>query len=167
MMFVPLAAAIPAQSLDAEAHRRLDRGIAEYTASERSNADRPEAHFNLGLLFATLGRSAAAEAEYRATLAIDPTFAPAAVSLADLYRASNRDGEGEAVLRSLIGRQPSSALGHYTLGLWLTRHQRKAEALEEFRRAAELGPDDPRLAYVYAVALASQGDRAAALEVLR
>ncbi|SDR63371.1 doubled CXXCH domain-containing protein [Rhizobiales bacterium GAS113] len=164
---VPLIASIPPQSLDADARRRLDRGIAEYTTSEQSNADRPEAHFNLGLVFVALGRTAAAEAEFRVALAIDPTFVPAAVSIADLYRSAGLDAQGESVLRTLIEHQPYAALAHHALGLWLVRNQRTAEALEELRRAADLGPEDPRMAYVYAVALTSKGDRNRALEVLR
>ncbi|SEC27660.1 Tfp pilus assembly protein PilF [Rhizobiales bacterium GAS188] len=164
---VSLAAAMPPQSLDAETRRRLDRGIAEYTASLQSNSDRPEAHFNLGLLFVALGRTAAAESEFRAALAIDPTFVPAAVSIADLYRSTGLDAQGEPILRGMIEHQPNAALAHHALGLWLVRNQRAKEALQELQRAASLGPDDPRLAYVYAVALASTGDRNGALDVLR
>jgi len=44
--------------------------------------------------------------------------------------------------------------------------KRPAEALDELRRASELGPDSVRYAYVYAVALHSAGRREQAMTVL-
>jgi HEAT repeat protein len=46
----------------------LERGLAEYIAAERFNADRPESHVNLGLLYAAQGRVAEAEAALQAAL---------------------------------------------------------------------------------------------------
>ncbi len=46
------------------------------------------------------------------------------------------------------------------------RLKRQDEAIEHLRRAAELEPDRPRYAYVYAVGLDSIGQRAKAIEVL-
>lgn len=161
-----LVADLPAQRLTPEEQSRRERAIDEYVASQRSNADRPESHHNLGLLFLSLGRSAEAQSELRAALAIDPSFVPAAVTLADLYRALGRDGEAEPVLRDMIARYPEAAAPHHALGLWLVRASRRAEAVAELKRAAELAPDDPRMAYVYAVALA-QSDRAKAIAELQ
>jgi tetratricopeptide (TPR) repeat protein len=161
-----LVADLPAQRLTPEEQGHRERGIEEYVASQRSNADRPEAHHNLGLLFMTLGRPADAEREFKAALALDPSFVPAAVTLADLYRALGRDGEAEPILRNMIARYPEAAAPHHALGLWLVRAGRRAEAVEELKRAAELAPDDPRMAYVYAVALA-QSDRAKAIGELQ
>jgi Tfp pilus assembly protein PilF len=159
-------AELPARSLSADEQSRRERGIEEYVASQRSNADRPEARHNLALLFMDVGRSADAETELKAALALDPSFVPAAVTLADLYRALGRDAEAEPVLRGMIERQPSVASPHHALGLWLVRAGRRAEAIEALKRAAELAPDDPRMAYVYAVAL-SETDRARALAELQ
>lgn len=164
---VPLLATLPAQELDDDARRRRDRGIEEYIAAQRSNADRPEAQHNLGLLFMALGRTAEAEISLATALTVDPGFVPAAVTLADLYRATGRDAQGEAVLRAMIARRPDASAPHHALGLWLVRNGRTPEALPELARAAELGAADPRYGYVYAVALSGTGDRAQALEVLQ
>ncbi|MDC7785953.1 tetratricopeptide repeat protein [Rhodoplanes sp. TEM] len=159
-------AGLPAALMSADEQKQRDRGIEEYVASLRSNADRPEAHHNLGLLLMDVGRPAEAESELTAALTLDPSFVPAAVTLADLLRALGRDAEAEPLLRGMIERQPNAASPHHALGLWLVRANRRAEAIDALKRAADLAPDDPRMAYVYAVAL-SATDRAKALATLR
>lgn len=163
---VPALAAMPRDRLSAAQAQQLDKVVAEYIASQLSNADRPEAHQNLGQLYASTGRLDEAEAEFRAAYRLDPSFVPAPVALADLYRGSGRDAEGEAVLREAIAANPKEAALHGALGLWLVRAGRGGAALEELKLAAELGTDDPRNAYVYAVALSSAGMRPQAIAIL-
>jgi tetratricopeptide (TPR) repeat protein len=158
---------LPPQDLSDEARRWRDRGIDEYIASQRSNADRPEAHHNLGVLFMRLGRATEAAAALEQALAVDPTFVPAAVTLSDLYRATGRDAEGEPVLRAMIERRPAEPAPHHALGLRLIRNGRPREALAELRTAADLGSADPRNGYVYAIAVADTGNRMRALQLLR
>ena len=98
---------------------------------------------------------------------IDPYFIPAAVTLADLYRGLGRDAEAEPVLRTAIARQPLAPAAHYSLGLWLIRAGRRDEALAELKLAAEQGPTNPQLSYVYAVALSELGNPADAMQMLR
>jgi len=160
-------ATLPAQDLSQEERGRRDRGIEEYIASQRSNADRPEAHHNIGLIAMELGRAAEAEAEFKKALELDPNFVPAAVTLADLYRGLGRDAEAEPVLRTLLARVPSAAAAHYSLGLWLVRAGRHEDALAEFKKAANLARESAHFGYVYAVSVASAGDRALAMEILR
>ena len=162
---VPALAGLLPQLPPADA-ARVQKAITEYIASQASNADRPEAHQNLGQLYATLGRLAEAEAAFRTAIRLDPSFAPAPIALADLYRSSGRDAEGEAVLRTAIAGSSGDAALHGAMGLWLVRAGRGGAALEELKRAAELGPDDPRNAYVYAVALSSAGMRPQAIAVI-
>jgi tetratricopeptide (TPR) repeat protein len=66
------------------------------------------------------------------------------------------------VLQSRFLVSPRDAAAHYALGLTLTRLKQPGPALAEFRRAAELAPEDARYQYVYGVAphSASQGDEA-------
>ncbi len=160
-------ATLPAQSLSEEERGRRDKGIEEYIASQRSNADRPEAHHNIGLIAMELGRAGEAETEFKKALELGPNFVPAAVTLADLYRSLGRDAEAEPVLRTLLARVPSAAAAHYSLGLWLVRAGRHEDALAEFKQAAKLAPESAHFGYVYAVSVASAGDRAQAVEILR
>ena len=81
-----LLAAVPAANQPAGDRQAFDHAAAEFVAAQKLNADRPEARLTLGSFYARTGRSAEAEAEYKAALKIAPQFAPAAVNLADLYR---------------------------------------------------------------------------------
>ncbi len=145
----------------------LDRGLAEYIAAEQFNADRPESHVNLALLYAAQRRVPEAEAALRTALAVDPRFVPAAVNLADLYRAAGRDPDGEQVLRDGLQHDPRSAAMHHALGLLLVRRKRMPEALAELEGAARLAPESARYGYVYAVALNDAGRPKQAMEVLQ
>jgi predicted CXXCH cytochrome family protein len=127
---------------------------AEFVAAERFNADRPEHRTNLGAFLADRGDWASSEAEYRAALALDSSFVPAWANLADLKRVAGREAEAEATLREGLEQSPGAAALHHSLGLSLVRQQRKAEALKELKRAAELEPTNRRYAYVYDVARA-------------
>jgi tetratricopeptide (TPR) repeat protein len=159
-------AGLPREGLAPEARSALERGLAELRAAQRAQAERPEAHLNLGLLHAEQGDLEAARAEYREALRLDPAFAPALVNLADLERIAGRDAEGERWLRQALRVAPDQPDALHALGLLLVRRQRPAEALELLRRAAELAPERARYAYVYAVALHSEGESERAVEVL-
>ena len=135
----------------------LERAKAEYVAAETENADQPFGLVNLGNFRLAEGDVAGAERAFRDALEIDPDWIPAAANLADLLRATNRDGEGETVLRAGLARQPNAAALHYALGLWLVRQQQREAALAELSRAASLAPDEPRFALAYAVGLEDAG----------
>lgn len=159
-------APVPPDSLTPQQRQQLQRGLDEYVEAQRANADRPEAHLNLGALYAQRGDAAAAEREYRAALAIDPEFVQATINLADLYRDLGRDTDGERLLRTALVRTPDTAAAHYALGLLLVREQRLNEAMNELAAAARLDPSQPRYAYVYAIAQHSGGQSRQALATL-
>jgi Flp pilus assembly protein TadD len=152
--------------LSAEQRAALDRALAEYRQAQEVNADRPEAHLNLGVLQAQLGKPLEAERAYRTALRIDPSFAPTYVNLADLYRVQQRDEEGENILRQGLAVSPNDAALHHALGLLLVRRGRQLEALGALERAAALRPDNPHYDYVFGVALHSVHQSTRALEVL-
>jgi Flp pilus assembly protein TadD len=74
----------------------------------------------------------------RTALELDTRFVPAAVNLADLYRATGRDPDGERVLRDLLARDPRTAPAHHALGLLLVRQRRQADARHELETAEQL-----------------------------
>jgi tetratricopeptide (TPR) repeat protein len=114
-----------------------------------------------------VGRTADAETEYKSALQLSSQYAPAAINLADLYRGSGRDADGESVLRAALAASPQDAGLHHALGLTLVRLKRTDDALAELHRAADLGPRQARYAYVYAVGLHSAARIGDAIAVLK
>lgn len=159
-----LADALPAATPEQRA--AFERAAAEFEAVQRYNADRPEARAALGNFRARQGRLGEAQADLESALALDPSFVPAYVNLADLQRVQGRDDEAERVLREGLRRAGEHASLHHALGLTLVRRQQLDAALGQFAAATRLAPDDARFAYVHAVALHSAGRPAAALREL-
>jgi predicted CXXCH cytochrome family protein len=159
-------AGAPQNELSPELRNAWQRAADDYVAAQRYNADRPEAHTNLGSFYARLGRFDAAHSEFTAALKLDPRYVPAYVNAADAYRAQRREEDAIRTLHEGIAAAPGSASLHYALGLAYVRAGQRAAALPEFARAVELGPSEARYAYVYAVALHSLGRSAEAVRAL-
>jgi len=159
-------AVVRPETLDQAARAAYERAAAEFVAVQRTNDDRPESRTNLGTYFATRGRVTAAETEFRAALELDPTFVPAYVNLADLYRAEQREPDVRRVLAEGLTAVPDDASLHYALGLALVRAQRTAEGFTHIERAAARAPDNMRFVYTYAVSLHSAGKAREAIAVL-
>jgi len=149
-----------------EQQTALIKATAEPVAAEMVDAERTEAHLNLGLLDLRRRELPEAEKEYRIALRLDPSFVPALVNLADLDRARGMDDEGAKLLKKAMAIEPDNADVHYALGLYLVRKHDYPGALDVLRRAHELMPDNARYAYVYAVALNSSGAPAEAIASL-
>jgi predicted CXXCH cytochrome family protein len=164
---VSLLATVPAASQPAADRDPFDRATAEFIAAQRQNADRPEARSALGSFMAHRGQTADAEIEYKAALRLSAQYVPAAINLADLYRQTGREAEGESVLRAALTASPRDAGLHHALGLALVRLKRSDDALVELRHATELEPERERYAYVYAVALHSTAHGREAIAVLK
>ena len=128
---------VRSDSLTAEQRVQLDRASDEYVAAQRVNADRPESHLNLGLLYSQRGQPVQAEAEYRKALQLDPEFARAYVNLADLYRDLARDADGEKLLREALQVVPRDAAVHHSLGCcWPGRSAMRKRSMRLRRRHA-------------------------------
>ncbi len=135
----------------------LEAALAEYRQAQEINADRPESRLNLGWLRAREGDPEGAAAHFAAALGLDPTFIPAYVNLADLYRLRGRDDEGERLLRRAASLAPGDARVRHALGLLLIRAGRLPEAVGELEKAVQLEPREPRYAYAYRLAVGAYG----------
>jgi Flp pilus assembly protein TadD len=160
-------AAVPRDGLDPALRAKLDRALAEYITAQRVDADRPESHTNLAMLYAEQGDVVHAEQELQTALALRADFVPAYVNLADVYRAQQREADAERVLRAGLAVAPNDAALHHALGLLLVRQRRLGDALVELRQAAERQPTEPRYAYVLGVAQHASGQVDEALQTLR
>jgi Flp pilus assembly protein TadD len=52
----------------------FEKAIDEYVEAQLANADRPEAHLNIGLLYTQIGRFSEAETEYQTAIKLQPSF---------------------------------------------------------------------------------------------
>jgi Flp pilus assembly protein TadD len=159
-------AGIDPQTMTPDQRAAFASAYQELISAEMIDADRPEAHLNLGLLKTRRQQLSEAEAEYRTALRLDPTFVPAMVNLADLDRQRGMDKEGAELLRAAIAIEPNNAAIKHSLGLLLVRQRNYMEALPLLREATVLDPDNARYAYVYAVALNSNGSATEAKTLL-
>jgi predicted CXXCH cytochrome family protein len=159
-------AIMPDHSGGASVQAQLDKVFEEYIASQQANADRPEAHMNLGLFYSDRRDPSQAEAEYRAALALEPDFVPAYVNLADLYERNKREDDAETILNAGLQQAADNADLTHALGLLRVRQGRTADAIPLLARAAELDPTNPRYAYVYGVALHDTGEARKGIAVL-
>jgi len=159
-------AGLPTDGLPADVAAAFSHATDEYVSAQKMDADRPEAHMNLGLLYARENHFDKAEEELRTARSLDPNFAPAAVNLADLYRVQNRDEEGERVLKDAMSRSPKDASLEHALGLLMVRQKRSAQGLNLLAAAARGEPGNARYVYVYAVALNDAGQTRAAIDTL-
>jgi tetratricopeptide (TPR) repeat protein len=150
-------AIMPEQRGESALRAPLEKVFAEYVASQRANADRPEAHLNLGLFYGERRDPLKAETEYRAALALQADFVPAYVNLADLYRIYHREADAESVLTAGLQQVPDNADLQHALGLLRVRQGRIADALPLLEGAARADPNNVRYAYIYGVALHDSG----------
>jgi len=158
--------AVPREALGVSGAIRFDSAFAEYVEAQLVNGERPEAHLNIGTAYLEMGDGERAEASFRTAIERDSTMVESYVNLADLYRALNRDTEGEIVLRTGLTIDPDAPALHHALGLWFVRRSLLDSAVVEFRIAADVAPESARYSYVHAVALHSAGRSGDAVRVL-
>ena len=145
----------------------LREAITEYIDAQQVNGERAEAQSNLGMLYSALGNFDRAVTAYQTAIALDPKYAPAYINLADFHRGRDDEVHAEKVLRDALDSIPDNADVQHALGLALVRQSRMTEAFEALRLAVALDANNPRYAYVYAVALNSAGEPTRALKVLK
>lgn len=99
----------------------------------------------MGRLEAQLGHFSRAETAYKTALAMDDTWLPVYVNLADLYRQMKRDDLGRSLLEEALQRFPDAAELHHSLGLLLTRQKEREASLQHLAQAARLAPTCPAI----------------------
>ncbi len=142
-------------------------GVDELIEALEINEERAEFQLNMGVLYAETGRGEESERAYRRAIAQDPGGIAGRVNLADVYRAQNRDAEGEVLLREALDLQPNNPDVHHAMGLLLIRRGQRAAAAVALEQGWRLAPDNSIYGVAYALVLDSQGDLAGSTSVLR
>ena len=152
--------------LDENRKQRFDVVMNEYLGLQRNLGDRPESYLNQGIVLGATGRMADAEQAYLFGLKRFPKFAGYYGNLADLYRAQNNDVRAKDYLDQGLLVQPANAELHYALGLWFVRNQKRAEGVNELKKASELDPENGSFTYGYALGVQSTQDAKKAITIL-
>lgn len=138
---VPLAALAPDVRRDQEA------ALSEHVAAQMLSADLPAARLDLAGLHRAQGRTAAAEAEYRAALALDPRSRPGRDGLARALAALGREQDAVDQFEILLRDHPDDPRGLYGASALYGRLGRWAEAEARLGRLSVVQPaDDPDVA---------------------
>jgi tetratricopeptide (TPR) repeat protein len=156
----------PRSALSVDRQQAFDAAVDEYRGVQAFNADRADAHVNLGMLEARVGNPQAAQQAYEQAIRLQPSFVPSYVNLADLFRSQGQEDKAEQTLRTGLQVDAYNAELHEALGLALVRQKRLREAVNELAHAAQLRPDLARYAYVHAIALHEVGDLRSAVAAL-
>jgi tetratricopeptide (TPR) repeat protein len=160
-------AGIPADVFPVSSRDALESALAEYKSVQRFNADRPESLSSLANLALQEGEIDEAERLHEQAIELAPYYVPAYVNLADLYRARGDEARSSALLIEALKKNPQSGALYHALGLAQVRMGDAEAGTASLKRACDLAPAVARYAYVYAVALNSQGQSEQALRLLR
>jgi Tfp pilus assembly protein PilF len=136
-------AGAPALRLTEAQRKAQGAALDEYVEGQRYMSDLPSGPYNLGNLYAALGRPADAERQYRRAVEIDDQLYMAKANLATLLAGGGRLAEAEKLLREAHAVQPRHASISFNLGLLLAEEGKREEA-EKMLRASLAA--DPRMA---------------------
>lgn len=117
----------------------LATALHEYAAALQIDPADSPAYFDLGTVYDAQGRHAQAEAEYRAAVAVNPTFVFALFNLAVDTAPSDPQG-AEALYRKVVTLQPSWAGAWLNLGFVLQSEGRSADARAAWAMAVSIDP---------------------------
>lgn len=145
---------------------RWASAIREYEETQNSKADRAEANLNLAMLHLARGEVARAELALREALERNPDFVPAIVILAQLLEGQGQVDKARRQLTDALQRHPDAAVLFHSMGFAHVRGGESTKALDAFRRAAALSPNDPRYGYTLAVAMHDHGMHREAVTLL-
>jgi tetratricopeptide (TPR) repeat protein len=160
------ATADPLAPLLAQAQAALDRNdfsaaipLLQKIAEAKPNDALP--HFELGFANSGLKKNAEAIAEYRRAIALDPNLAPAQLNLGIALLDSDPAAAAES-LATAAKLLPGEAKPVYLQGEALERTGKRSEAIERYRAALALAPNDDAILFALARELLADKQSAAA-----
>lgn len=142
------------------------RALTEYLDSWPLNADRAEAHVELGNLLVDLGDLDAAELAYARAVELNPDFSATYINWCDLLRRRGDEPGCAVKLRAGLERAPDSAELHHALALAHVRRGQDQAAIAALQTAVRLAPENATYAYALVLALRERGDDSGAAAAL-
>jgi tetratricopeptide (TPR) repeat protein len=114
-----------------------------------------KAHYSLGVLMASSGRSKDAIDHLSAAVRFSPNYVEAYQALADALRRSGRVEQSLAQYNEALRVNPKSADARFGYGMGLVKLGRYREARDWFDDASRINPDRPEFRYALARLLAA------------
>jgi tetratricopeptide (TPR) repeat protein len=145
---------------------RTGEALDHYRSAVEQDPGSAEAHSVYGLMLLQLDRVGEAEAPLRKAVEIAPGHAALRMNLAQWLAHQGDLDEAVAVVAGIVKDEPQHWWAWERLGELKARLQSFGEASENFRRAAELKPDDPSLLFKLARARFDGGDGEGAERIL-
>jgi len=143
------------------------KAFGELQVANNNIAWRGEGRINQGNIQLADNNLFAAELSYKASVTIDPFFAPGYMNLADVYRAKMREDLVADLLHDGMQKVPFSADLAYAFGLHLIRIKKISLSVSSFAQAMRLDDSNAQFAYTYILALDGTGKSEQALRELR
>ena len=154
-------AAFPLGQLDATTKKMLNEAFDAYEKTLLFTAERPESQLSLGVYYSNRKMPQKAETAYKEALRLQPQFVPAYINYSHFLMLQGKNKKAFEILEKGIAVLPKTGILHHALGLWYVRNKVSDKALDEFKTALELSPENARFAYVYAIALAKESPQKA------
>src|SRR5205814_564324 len=137
---------------------RADEAVPLFKAAIARRSDYAEAHYMLATVFKDQGNADAALGELREAIRINPRSAEAQTTLAQLLQAK-RDAAGaaaafaEAQRLNALKADAQAAVFAVNAGLERLKRREVGAAIEKFREAIRLAPDNAQAHFQLALAL--------------
>lgn len=145
----------------------FDKAFKALVHANEVNSWRGEGLANQGVLAMEMNDLAQTEESFKKAIKIEPYFEAGYINLADIYRAQQRAFQVATVLLKGIKNLPNSANLHYAYGLHLIRQKEMKKAINSFKAAMGLSPDNPQFSYTYILALDGNKQSKKALSQLK
>jgi len=125
-----------------------------------------KAHFRMGVLYERLDQPKLADAAFRRTIELEPTYSGAFVSLGNMYIDYGHANVGQAVLETGVKVNDKDAKMWNGLGRAQLALNKPQEAIESLNKAKAIDPDLPDVLFGLGMAYAEMRQRKDAVEAL-
>ena len=146
---------------------RTDEAIAQFGKALDVNPDYAAAYFNLGLALGGRGQVDAAIAQYRQALEKQPYSPKPTTTSASPWPASDRPRRPSPITARPWRSSPTSCQAHNSLGQALAGRGQVNEAIDHYRQAIEIEPDDVQAHNNLGITLADRGQVNEAVALFR
>jgi membrane associated rhomboid family serine protease/Tfp pilus assembly protein PilF len=126
---------------------KIDQAIRELQRAARERPDSIPIHFALAHAYFSQRQFGLAEDQLKRILALQPGSQPAQYELGIVYLNQGRTGPAKDLFTQILSGNQNALDARVGLGMALADEGNHVAAAEEFKRAAQLGPDDADIYY--------------------